>query len=124
MQRDVGMITLLGNHSVNETVARFRALLDERHVTLFAFIDHSGEAAKIGMNMPPTKLLIFGNPKGGTPLMLAAPTTAIDLPLKLLVWQGTSHPRSFKYRPLRALSSSSGSSLGLRAKLGQKKWTR
>jgi uncharacterized protein (DUF302 family) len=60
-------------------------ILQSKGVTLFALIDHSGEAEKIGMKMPPTKLLIFGNPKGGTPLMLAAPSTAIDLPLKLLV---------------------------------------
>jgi uncharacterized protein (DUF302 family) len=54
-------------------------------VTLFALVDHSGEAEKVGLKMPPTKLLIFGNPKGGTPLMLAAPSAALDLPLKILV---------------------------------------
>ena len=54
-------------------------------MTLFALIDHSGEAAKAGLKMPPTKLLIFGNPKAGTPLMLAAPSAALDLPLKILV---------------------------------------
>jgi len=54
---------------------------------VFALIDHSGEAAKVGMKMRPTKLLIFGNPKGGTPLMLAAPSIAIDLPLKILIWE-------------------------------------
>jgi uncharacterized protein (DUF302 family) len=61
--------------------------LQGKGVTLFATIDHSGEAAKVGMKMRPTKLLIFGNPKGGTPLMLAAPSSAIDLPLKILVWE-------------------------------------
>jgi len=69
------------------------ALLHTKGVTLFALVDHSGEAAKVGMKMPPTKLLIFGNPKAGTPLMLAAPSVAIDLPLKILVWedaQGTT----------------------------------
>jgi uncharacterized protein (DUF302 family) len=55
--------------------------------TLFALVDHSGEAAKVGMKMRPTKLLIFGNPKDGTPVMLAAPTIAIDLPLKILIWE-------------------------------------
>ncbi len=54
---------------------------------MFALVDHSGEAEKVGMHMRPTKLLIFGNPKGGTPLMLAAPSIAIDLPLKILVWE-------------------------------------
>ncbi|HKE10170.1 MAG TPA: DUF302 domain-containing protein, partial [Myxococcota bacterium] len=58
-------------------------------VSLFALVDHSGEAEKVGMKMPPTKLLIFGNPKGGTPLMLAAPSSAIDLPLKMLVSEDT-----------------------------------
>ena len=80
-----GIITIASNHSVDETVAKLAAILKSKGVTLFAFIDHSGEAEKVGMKMPPTKLLIFGSPKAGTPLMLAAPSTAIDLPLKLLV---------------------------------------
>ena len=62
-------------------------MLQSKGVTLFGLIDHSGEAEKAGMKMAPTKLLIFGNPKAGTPLMLAAPGIAIDLPLKILVWQ-------------------------------------
>src|SRR5215469_10872761 len=69
----------------SETVERLKAILRSKGITLFAVIDHSGEAAKVGMKMPNTKLLIFGNPKGGTPLMLAAPSIAIDLPLKILV---------------------------------------
>jgi len=73
------------NHSVEETVAKLKGILQAKAVTLFALIDHSGEAEKAGMKMPPTKLLIFGNPKAGTPLMLAAPSSAIDLPLKILV---------------------------------------
>lgn len=86
-QNESGMISRIGSRSVDETVAKLRALLEQRNITLFALIDHSGEAANVGMKMPPTKLLIFGNPKGGTPVMLAAPTSAIDLPMKLLVWQ-------------------------------------
>ena len=82
-----GIITKPSNHSVQQTVAKFTGLLQAKGITLFAQIDHSGEAAKVGMTMPPTKLLIFGNPKAGTPLMLAAPSVAIDLPLKILVWQ-------------------------------------
>jgi uncharacterized protein (DUF302 family) len=70
---------------VDDTVAKLQTLLQQRNITLFALVDHSGEAAKAGLKMPPTKLLIFGNPKGGTPVMLAAPSSAIDLPLKLLV---------------------------------------
>ena len=80
-----GMVTIPSNHSVDETVDKLRGILQAKNVTLFAVIDHSGEAAKVGMKMPNTKLLIFGNPKGGTPLMLAAPSVAIDLPLKILV---------------------------------------
>jgi uncharacterized protein (DUF302 family) len=72
---------------VDETVARLKGILEAKGVTLFALIDHSGEAEKVGMKMPPTKLLIFGSPKAGTPIMLAAPSAAIDLPLKILVWE-------------------------------------
>ncbi len=72
---------------MDETVGRLRGILEAKGVTLFALVDHSGEAAKAGMTMPPTKLLIFGSPKAGTPVMLAAPSIAIDLPLKILVWQ-------------------------------------
>jgi uncharacterized protein (DUF302 family) len=68
-------------------VDKLKGVLQAKGVTLFAVIDHSGEAAKVGLNMRPTKLLIFGNPQGGTPLMVAAPSTAIDLPLKILVWE-------------------------------------
>jgi uncharacterized protein (DUF302 family) len=74
-------------HSVDEVVVKLLQLLKAGGVTLFALIDHSGEAEKVGLKMRPTKLLIFGNPKGGTPLMQAAPTIAIDLPLKILVWE-------------------------------------
>ena len=82
-----GIVSIPSNHTVDETVDRLKQILQSKGVTLFALIDHSGEAEKVGMKMPPTKLLIFGNPKGGTPLMLAAPSIAIDLPLKILVWQ-------------------------------------
>ncbi|MBB6145520.1 uncharacterized protein (DUF302 family) [Silvibacterium bohemicum] len=82
-----GLASIPGSHSVDETVAKLENMLREKQVKLFAIIDHSGEARQAGLEMRPTKLLIFGNPRGGTPLMLAAPTTAIDLPLKLLVWE-------------------------------------
>ena len=82
-----GIISRPAAQSVDEIVSRLRTLLDERHIALFALVDHSGEAAKAGLTMPPTKLLIFGNPKAGTPVMLAAPSSAIDLPLKVLVWE-------------------------------------
>jgi uncharacterized protein (DUF302 family) len=82
-----GIVDVPSNHSVDQTVGRVKDILQSKGITLFALIDHSGEAEKVGMKMPPTKLLIFGNPKGGTPLMLAAPSVAIDLPLKILVWE-------------------------------------
>jgi uncharacterized protein (DUF302 family) len=85
-----GIVTLPCNHSVDETVEKLKGILQERGVTLFALIDHSGEAEKAGIKMPPTKLVIFGNPKGGTPLMLASPSSAIDLPLKILVSEDAS----------------------------------
>jgi uncharacterized protein (DUF302 family) len=87
IKRKNGIVDVPSNHSVDETVERVKSILQSKGITLFALIDHSGEAEKVGMRMPPTKLLIFGNPKGGTPLMLAAPSIAIDLPLKILVWQ-------------------------------------
>ena len=84
---DNGIVNLASHHSVDETVERLKSILQAKGVTLFAIIDHSGEAEKAGMKMPATKLLIFGNPKWGTPLMLASPGSAIDLPLKILVWE-------------------------------------
>jgi uncharacterized protein (DUF302 family) len=82
-----GIIDIPSPYSVPETIARLQAILKEKGVTVFALVDHSGEAAKAGLEMRPTQLLIFGNPKGGTPVMVAAPSTAIDLPLKALAWQ-------------------------------------
>jgi uncharacterized protein (DUF302 family) len=80
-----GIISVPSNHAVDVTVNRIEQLLRDKGVALFVLIDHSGEAEKAGLKMPPTKLLIFGNPKTGTPLMLHSPSAAIDLPLKLLV---------------------------------------
>jgi len=80
-----GLVSIEAAHPVNETVEKLKGILATRDVTLFAVVDHSGEAAKVGMRMPNTKLLIFGSPKAGTPVMLAAASIAIDLPLKILV---------------------------------------
>ena len=85
--RGDGLIDIPSNHSVDETVEKLKGVLQAKGVTLFALVDHSGEAAKVDMKMRPTKLLIFGNPKGGTPVMLTAPSIAIDLPLKILIWE-------------------------------------
>jgi uncharacterized protein (DUF302 family) len=84
---DNGMVHLSSPYSVAETIKRLDAALQSRGLTVFARIDHSGEAEKVGMKMHPTQLIIFGSPKGGTPVMVASPTLAIDLPLKALVWE-------------------------------------
>jgi uncharacterized protein (DUF302 family) len=88
-ETDNGIVEIPSHHSVDETVAKLEKILEAKGVKLFALIDHSGEAEKAGLKMPPTRLLIFGNPNAGTPLMLAAPSTAIDLPLKILVRKGS-----------------------------------
>jgi uncharacterized protein (DUF302 family)/uncharacterized membrane protein YidH (DUF202 family) len=84
-----GIVEVPSNHSVDQTVEKLKGILEANGVTLFALVDHSGEAAKVDMKMPPTKLLIFGSPKAGTPVMLAAPSSAIDLPLKILIAEDT-----------------------------------
>jgi uncharacterized protein (DUF302 family) len=84
---DNGLVHLSSIHSVAETVVRLETILHAKGLPVLAQIDHSGDAAKAGLTMPPTKLIIFGNARSGTPLMLSAPTVAIDLPLKALSWQ-------------------------------------
>jgi len=84
---DNGVVNKPSKNSVDATAEKLKALLQSKGITLFAFVDHSGEAEKAGLKMRPTKLLIFGNPKGGTPLMIASPSIAIDLPLKILIWE-------------------------------------
>jgi len=83
-----GIQSVVSRNSVDETVARLEALLNEKDIKLFCVVDHSGEAAAAGLTMPATKLMIFGNPMAGTPVMLAAPSAALDLPLKILVAEG------------------------------------
>ena len=85
MATDKGIVSKPSKHSVDETVEKLMAILQSKGVNIFALVDHSGEAQKVGLKMPPTQLLIFGSPKAGTPLMLASPSIAIDLPLKILV---------------------------------------
>jgi uncharacterized protein (DUF302 family) len=85
VQKGEGLVKIPSHHSVDETIDKLKTILKAKGVTLFAVVDHSGEAEKVGLKMPSTRLLIFGNPEGGTPVMLAAPSAAIDLPLKILV---------------------------------------
>jgi uncharacterized protein (DUF302 family) len=82
-----GIIHLPSRYSVADTLKRLESVIASKGLTIFARIDHSGEAAKVGLTMQPTELLLFGSPKSGTPLMISSPTLAIDLPLKALVWQ-------------------------------------
>ena len=89
INQDPGILSIPAQASVDQTVASLTETLAAKNITLFALVDHSGEAAKAGMSMPPTKLLIFGSPRAGTPIMLAAPTAALDLPLKILVHEDT-----------------------------------
>lgn len=81
-----GIITRQSKYSVKESLDRFAGLLAEKGITVFARIDQQAEARKVGLDLSPTELIIFGNPKSGTPLMAAAPLVALDLPLKLLAW--------------------------------------
>jgi uncharacterized protein (DUF302 family) len=82
-----GLVHLSSPHSVPETVERLESILRSKNLAIFARIDHSAEAAKVGLTMRPSQLILFGSPKSGTPLMVASPTLAIDLPLKALVWE-------------------------------------
>ena len=82
-----GIVTRPSPFSVEETLARLQEIIHSRNLTLFAHIDHNGEAKRVGLTMQEAHVLIFGNPKGGTPLMIASPLLALDLPLKVLVWQ-------------------------------------
>ena len=82
-----GLVDLPSNQSVEETVEKLTGILKAKGITLFALVDHGGEAKKAGIKMPSTKLLVFGNPKAGTSVMLASPRSAIDLPLKILIWE-------------------------------------
>ncbi len=97
MAHDKGLVKVESRYSVEETVKRLEAALADKALRVFALIDHNGEAEKVGLEMRPTKVLIFGNPKGGTPLMVAAPSLAIDLPLKALIAEDAAGNVSVTY---------------------------
>jgi uncharacterized protein (DUF302 family) len=103
-----GVTDTPSRHSVEQTVEKIRLMLQAKGVKLFTLIDHSGEAERAGLTMRPTKLLIFGNPKAGTPAMLAAPRSAIDLPLKLLVWEDEQGKVWISYNSLSYLGERHG----------------
>jgi uncharacterized protein (DUF302 family) len=97
MEQGSGLTRVASRYSVDETMLRLEAAFAEKGLQVFAVIDHSGEAEKVGLQMRPTKVLIFGSPKGGTPLMVAAPSLAIDLPLKALVAEDSEGKVSVTY---------------------------
>lgn len=98
-----GITQIPTHHSVDEVLEKIKLMLNSNHITLFTIIDHSGEAAKAGLQMPNTKLLIFGSPKSGTPLMQAAPSSALDLPLKILVAEDFSGRVNISYNSIAYL---------------------
>ena len=103
-----GIVTIPTAHSVDQTVDKLRDLLQTKGITLFALVDHSGEAAKAGMEMPNTKLLIFGSPKAGTPVMLASPSIALDLPMKILVSEDAAGNAFLSYNSAQFLTERHG----------------
>jgi uncharacterized protein (DUF302 family)/uncharacterized membrane protein YidH (DUF202 family) len=106
--RDRGIIDTPSSQSVDETVEKLKGILQAKGVTIFAIVDHSGEAEKVGLKMRPTKLVIFGSPKTGTPVMLAAPSVAIDLPLKILIWEDREGKVWVSYNSLTYLQERHG----------------
>jgi uncharacterized protein (DUF302 family)/uncharacterized membrane protein YidH (DUF202 family) len=103
-----GIVNRRSNHSVDETLERLTRTLQAKGVTIFAIVDHSGEAEKVGMKMSPTKVAMFGSPKAGTPLMLAAPSIAIDLPLKILISEDRDGKVWVSYNSLEYLQERHG----------------
>jgi uncharacterized protein (DUF302 family) len=103
-----GIVQIPSKHSVDETVQKLKDILQTKGVMLFAIVDHSGEATKAGLQMPNTKLLIFGSPKAGTPVMLAAPSVAIDLPLKILVAEDGAGKVSVSYNSAQFIAERHG----------------
>jgi len=108
LSSNIGIVQISSKHPVDETVQKLKDILLAKGVMLFAVVDHSGEAAKAGMKMPNTKLLIFGSPKAGTPVMLAAPSIAIDLPLKILVAEDGNGKVRISYNSVQFLAERHG----------------
>lgn len=102
---DNGLVSKASRHSVGETITRLEAILEAKGITIFARIDHAEEARKAGLTMRPAQLLIFGNPKGGTPIMNAVPQAGIDLPLKALAWEDANGQVWISYNDPRYLKA-------------------
>ena len=112
-----GVVTKLSPWSVADTVARLLAVAAARELKVFAVIDHSGEAANVGLQLRDTKVVIFGSPAAGTPVMAAAPLAALDLPLKVLVWAADDYQTKLSYTAPSALARRYGVSAELAARL-------
>lgn len=108
-----GLVVVASKYSVDDTVTQLEAVFREKGMQIFAVIDHSDEAEKVGLKMPPTKVVIFGSPKGGTPLMLATPSLAIDLPLKALIAQDANGKVTVTYNDPEYLRERHGVPAGL-----------
>jgi uncharacterized protein (DUF302 family) len=108
MTKENGLVQVASRYSFDETIKRLQAAFAEKGLQVFALIDHSGEAEKVGLKMRPTKVLIFGSPKGGTPPMVAAPSLAIDLPLKALVAEDAAGNVSVAYNDPQYLQERHG----------------
>ena len=113
MTKDNGLVQLASRYSMNETVERLQTAFAEKRLKVFSVVDHSGEAEKVGLKMRPTKVVIFGSPKAGTPLMVAAPSLAIDLPLKALVAEDAEGKVSVTYNDPEYLRERHGVTAGL-----------
>ncbi|HWC37573.1 MAG TPA: DUF302 domain-containing protein [Acidimicrobiales bacterium] len=100
-----GVITKASPRSVDHSLERLQAMLATKDLTLFSVVDHSGEAERAGQHMPNTKLVIFGSPAAGTPLMLASPLSALDLPLKILIWEDPNGATFVSYNAPAYLAS-------------------
>jgi uncharacterized protein (DUF302 family) len=87
MNTENGVVSKPSKYSVKETIDRLEAVLNAAGITIFVRIDQQAEAERVGLSLPPIQLLLFGNPQGGTPLMVAMPLIALDLPLKALAWE-------------------------------------
>jgi uncharacterized protein (DUF302 family) len=112
-----GIITKTGREGVDATVARLVGTIEGKGVKVFDVIDHSGEAARVGLDMPDTKLVIFGSPVAGTPVMQAAPLAALDLPLKVLVWADATGATRVSYDSVDYLAARHHLRPDLRARL-------
>jgi uncharacterized protein (DUF302 family) len=112
-----GVASVTSPVSVGDTVTRLTRIIADRGLILFSVVDHSGEAKKVGLDLPDTKLVIFGSPAAGTPLMQAAPLAALDLPLKLLVWADRDGTVRVSYTTPSYLAARYGLDDELRARL-------